>query len=175
MRIIAGTYKSRILKTLKGDTTRPSSDRLKEALFNRIGPYFHGGHFLDVFAGSGAVGLEALSRGMDRVTFVEKDAQAQKVIINNIKTLDVSSQTELIRGDIYHVSMKLKGKYDIIFMDPPYHMQDLKEIVDSLLPYLNVSGQLIIETEKNTVLNIDLKLVDERVYGLAKLSFYEMP
>lgn len=177
MRIIAGRHKGRNLITLKGDTTRPSSDRMKEALFNQLGPFFDSGYFLDCFSGSGAVGLEAISRGMEHATLIEKDAQAFKIIKKNIEVLEVQNQTNLLRGDAKHILMTLKDKYDIIFMDPPYDYKGLESIMEISKNLLKQSGLLIVETHKDTVLSEVSGLIqyDQREYGLAKLHYYRMP
>lgn len=177
MRIIAGKFKSRRLKTLKGDNTRPTSDRTKEALFNAIGPYFDGGSFLDLFAGSGAMGLEAISRGMDYVSFVENNRNAQKIIQNNINELGLNNETEIIRQDALDVIKTLKRKYDIIFMDPPYDYKHIERIIDSISPLLKDDGYLIVETQKDIILEDNynnLKRLSSKTYGFSKIDTYEM-
>lgn len=177
MRIIAGKFKSRHLKTLKGDQTRPSSDRLKEAMFNQLGPYFDKGSFLDIFGGSGAVGLEALSRGFEDVTFIEKNPKAAKIIKENVKTLDVSRQVEVKIGDAKHILKTIEKKYDIIFMDPPYEFNEIDTVVYLASLNLKENGWLIIETYKDIDINVSDNIIkkDTRVYGIAKLHYYQMP
>ena len=176
MRIIAGKFKSRRLKTLKGDQTRPSSDRLKEAMFNQLGPYFEKGTFLDIFGGSGAVGLEALSRGMDKVTFIEKNPKAAKIIKENSKLLDVLEHITLQVGDVKRLLKTINEKYDIIFMDPPYEYQDIDTIVEMASNHLKENGWLIVETYKDVELQVSKDLIqkDVRYYGISKLH-YQMP
>lgn len=177
MRIIAGKFKSRRLKTLKGDQTRPSSDRLKEAMFNQLGPYFEKGTFLDIFGGSGAVGLEALSRGMDKVTFIEKNPKAAKIIKENSKLLDVLEHITLQVGDVKRLLKTINEKYDIIFMDPPYEYQDIDTIVEMASNHLKENGWLIVETYKDVELQVSKDLIqkDVRYYGISKLHYYQMP
>ena len=86
MRVVSGICKGRALKAVPGNTTRPTTDKVKEALFNMIGPYFEGGIGLDLFAGSGGLGIEALSRGLDKVIFIDRDGKAIQTIHENIKT-----------------------------------------------------------------------------------------
>ena len=177
MRIIAGTHKSRKLKTLSGDNTRPSSDRLKEALFNKIGPYFNGETILDIFSGSGAISFEALSRGMSHATCIEKSRKAQRIIIENAKDLKLENKLDCILGDAKGIIGTLKMKYDIIFMDPPYDYQDTQMILEMLHPYLKDAGTIFVETDKFTTLPDKTEhfvKVEEKQYGFAKIHTYEM-
>lgn len=176
MRIVGGVFKSRKLRTLPGDTTRPSSDRLKEALFNIVGPYFQSGSFLDVFAGSGAVGLEAISRGMDKVTFIELDKEAQRVILSNVKDLGVQSQTKLLRSDVLKLVANFEEKFDLIFMDPPYDYPHKEAVILGLEKNLQAGGIMIVETHKDTTLDEsigNLKKTRIKKYGIAIIHIYE--
>lgn len=132
MRIIAGKNRHRNLETLEGLTTRPMMDRMKEAVFSHLGGMFQGGEVLDCFAGSGALSLEALSRGMDYATLIEIDRNAQKVIKNNIASLHEEDQTTLIPLSYEVVLPRLieQGKsYDLIFLDPPFRMAIINDIL----------------------------------------------
>lgn len=126
MRIIAGTYRSIALAALgKGDTAahlRPTTDRVRESLFNVLNGYnvIEGARVLDLFAGTGALGLEALSRGASRVTFVDNGRAAQRLIGQNIVKLRVRDTTELIRRDARHLPGRTGAPFDLVFMDPPY-------------------------------------------------------
>ena len=120
LRIVGGHFRGRILKVPKGQTTRPTSDRLREAFFNSLGPRIEKAHFLDLFAGSGAMALEALSRGARHATLIEQSKEAFRVIKENIKTLGLEGQTTLLFGDAYRHLPKLKGPFDIVYIDPPY-------------------------------------------------------
>jgi 16S rRNA (guanine966-N2)-methyltransferase len=127
MRVIAGTYRSRILKSLKGSALRPTSDRLRETLFNVLGPAVAGARFVDVFAGTGAVGIEALSRGAAEVVFIEKHPPAVALIRKNLESLGVrSGATVLGAGALRGLEMlaaRQKGAgapIDFVFLDPPY-------------------------------------------------------
>ncbi|MBU6080477.1 MULTISPECIES: 16S rRNA (guanine(966)-N(2))-methyltransferase RsmD [Allobacillus] len=123
MRVISGKYKSHPIKTVSNQKTRPTSDKVKEALFHSIGPYFPGGSALDLFAGSGGLGIEALSRGVDHVIFVDKDYQANQLIKENIRQLNLTEQCEIYRTDAFR-AIKAAGKrdkkFDYVFLDPPY-------------------------------------------------------
>jgi 16S rRNA (guanine966-N2)-methyltransferase len=127
MRIIAGKYRSRILKSLKGLALRPTSDRLRETLFNVLGPGVVGSRFLDVFAGTGAVGIEALSRSAADVTFIENYAPAAKLIRQNLDSLKITSGCTILTADALTALQKLAARhtpstppFDFVFVDPPY-------------------------------------------------------
>lgn len=127
MRIIAGTYRSRILKSLKGLALRPTSDRLRETLFNVLGPHVSGARFLDLFAGTGAIGIEALSRGATEVVFIENHLPAAALIRKNLDSLGICSgftvlAVDALRGLAMLASRKKQAEpgFDDIFLDPPY-------------------------------------------------------
>src|SRR5690625_234062 len=126
MRIISGTNRGLKLKAVPGKNTRPTSDKVKESLFNMIGPYFSGGTCLDLFAGSGSLGLEAISRGIEHATFIDKNGLAIKTIHDNIHKLRAEDKTEVIRVDALRGLQLLSEKdiaYSLIFIDPPYEVQ----------------------------------------------------
>lgn len=123
MRVIAGQFKSRRLKTLKGQRTRPTSDRLRETLFNVLGPGVTGGVFADCYAGSGAVGIEALSRGAEWVYFLEDSRPAARVIEQNLSHLGIESGFEILTRDTVAGLRLLRERHarlDLVFLDPPY-------------------------------------------------------
>ncbi|MDP9146522.1 MAG: 16S rRNA (guanine(966)-N(2))-methyltransferase RsmD [Acidobacteriota bacterium] len=127
MRVIAGTYRSRILKSLKGLALRPTSDRLRETLFNILGAGVSGSRFIDVFAGTGAVGIEAISRGATEVAFIENHAPSVALIKQNLSSLNVKSGTKVLCADAIRGLEALGAKvalddtrYDYVFVDPPY-------------------------------------------------------
>jgi 16S rRNA (guanine966-N2)-methyltransferase len=127
MRIIAGQYRSRLLKSLKGDALRPTSDRLRETLFNILGADVGGSHFLDLFAGTGAVGIEALSRGAAEAIFVEKHAPAAKLMRRNLDSLGITSGATILQADALAALQKLAARstnfappMEFVFVDPPY-------------------------------------------------------
>jgi 16S rRNA (guanine966-N2)-methyltransferase len=127
MRVIAGTYRSRILKSLKGLALRPTSDRLRETLLNVLGPVVAGARFVDVFAGSGAVGIEALSRGAAEVVFIENHPPAVALIRKNLESLGVRSGVTVLGADALRGLEMLAAKrkeagaaFDFVFLDPPY-------------------------------------------------------
>jgi 16S rRNA (guanine966-N2)-methyltransferase len=127
MRIIAGKYRSRILKSLKGLALRPTSDRLRETLFNVLGPGVVGSRFVDVFAGTGAVGIEALSRSAAEVIFIENHAPSAKLIRNNLDSLKITTGTAILAVDALRGLEMLAARHtssspsiDYVFLDPPY-------------------------------------------------------
>jgi 16S rRNA (guanine966-N2)-methyltransferase len=126
MRVIAGTYRSRILKSLKGLALRPTSDRLRETLFNVLAPHIAGSRFVDLFAGTGAVGIEALSRGAAEVVFIENHAPAATLIRRNLESLGIHIGVTVLAVDALRgLAMLASGKrpdsgYDCVFLDPPY-------------------------------------------------------
>ncbi len=180
MRIIAGKFRSRIIKTPKSDNTRPTSDKTRESLFNIIGPYFDGGNFLDMFAGSGAVALEAISRGFKQAVCIDKDYEAIKVIKANINDLKVQDEVKVYKGDYRKVLSLLKGsiQFDCIYIDPPYRFQDMQIIMQSMInnDLLSTKALLIVETTKENMLEDrydDIIKIKEHRYGIAKLVFYQ--
>jgi 16S rRNA (guanine966-N2)-methyltransferase len=126
VRVIAGEFRSRRLKSLPGLNTRPTPDRLRETLFNVLAPRVEGCVFLDVYAGTGAVGIEALSRGASRAVFVEKNRAAVEVIRENLASLGLQSRAEVFTGKVATVLERLRA--DIAFLDPPYDLSKEYEV-----------------------------------------------
>jgi 16S rRNA (guanine966-N2)-methyltransferase len=124
MRVIAGRYRSRQLKSLKGLSLRPTSDMLRETLFNILGPRVEGSRFLELFAGTGAVGIEAISRGAALAVFVENHSAAVRLIRENLSSLEITSEARVIPSKVSTAIAKLQNepadKFDFIFFDPPY-------------------------------------------------------
>src|SRR5699024_9088973 len=136
MRVIAGQHKGRKLKTVRSDGTRPTSDKIKEAIFHKLGPFFTGGICLDLFAGSGALGIEALSRGMDRAIFIEKSSQAVRTIRANVEMLKMAQQCEIYRADASKALHKLSegpNTFDLICIDPPYEQDIYQPIINKII------------------------------------------
>ncbi|XJZ28386.1 16S rRNA (guanine(966)-N(2))-methyltransferase RsmD [Bacillota bacterium Lsc_1132] len=150
MRVVSGSCKGRALKAVPGNTTRPTTDKVKEAMFNMIGPYFEGGTALDLFAGSGGLGIEALSRGLDQVIFIDRDAKAIQTIHENIKSCQLENQSEVYRNDAdrsLKAVMKRGIVFDYIFLDPPYKKQQLITVMNKIAEYalLKSGGKIICE------------------------------
>ena len=122
MRVIGGTFRSRILQAPPGASTRPTSDRLRETLFNVLAPRIEGARFLDLYAGSGAVGIEALSRGASEVVFVERAAPALKTMRANLARLAINDGVRIVAGSVaaYLRGSEDDSRFDVVFLDPPY-------------------------------------------------------
>jgi len=130
MRVIAGEHKGRRLKAVPGKGTRPTTDKVKESIFNMIGPYFDGGWALDLYAGTGGLGIEALSRGAERAVFVERDAKAFAAVKQNISMCRLEQSAELYRMEADRAIRTLasrKQPFDLVFLDPPYAHQKIAE------------------------------------------------
>lgn len=123
MRVIAGEFRSRVLKSLPGVDVRPTPDRLREALFSILAPRIEGALFVDLYAGTGAVGIEALSRGAARAVFVENNYDAVAVIRENLKSLGLENRARVWQGRATNVIPKMETA-GIVFLDPPYHLKD---------------------------------------------------
>ena len=132
VKVIAGKYRSRVLTTLEGLNTRPMTSRMKESIFNTIGPYFDNDVVLDLFGGSGALSIEAISRGASFAYINEKAYDALKVIKKNVESIGIQNDVSIMNLD-YKVALKKLSsdnrKFDIIFLDPPYRMNIVEEIV----------------------------------------------
>jgi 16S rRNA (guanine966-N2)-methyltransferase len=150
IRIISGQWKGRKLPVLTAEGLRPTTDRTKETLFNWLMPYIKDRHCLDLFAGSGSLGFEALSRYAGSVVFVEKHKQAAGILRQNLLSLKASSpSTQVILGDAKEVIARLDRKFDLIFLDPPFRQNLLPDIVEKLLLHqvMNAGCLVYIETE----------------------------
>ncbi|HSU32418.1 MAG TPA: 16S rRNA (guanine(966)-N(2))-methyltransferase RsmD [Bryobacteraceae bacterium] len=173
MRIIAGRYRSRKLKSVPGMTVRPTPDRLREAIFSILAPRIEGATFLDAYAGSGAVGIEALSRGAKHVVLIERSGQALEVIRENLATLKAGGEVTVVRGSA--ITVLRKHPADIAFIDPPY--ERVKEYSDSLSILAEMGCPLAIAQHPSRLV-LDEKygrLEKRRVLkqGDNSLSFYE--
>lgn len=171
MRIISGKHGGRILKEFKGCAVRPTSDRAREALFNILGNV-SGLTFLDLFSGTGAIGLESLSRGADPVTMVDVSRESVEIIKSNLSVLKESA--EVVNEDAFSFVKRTNKKFDIIFLDPPYNV-DAQEVIKTVAErkLLNEGGLLIYErAAENKCEFTCLKLTDSRKYGIAAFDFY---
>lgn len=173
MRIIAGKARRLPLRTLPGKDTRPTTDRIKETLFNMISQELDGAYFLDLFAGSGQIGLEAISRGSDYCVFVDHNKKACEVISDNMNFTRLADQCRLMNMDCMSALRQLEGKYrfDLIFMDPPYNHDYEAEIL-SWLSHSNIVKEdalIIVEADEHT----DFSYVTEFGYTILKEKFYK--
>ncbi len=173
MRVIAGEFRSRKLKTLPGMQTRPTPDRLRESLFNVLAPRIADTVFVDAYAGTGAVGIEALSRGASRCVFVEKSRAAVEVIRENLAALGLESRAEVFTGKSTAVLERVQA--DIIFLDPPYESAREYEQAMELLGGRE-SGLVIVQHASRFALRESyggLKRTRALKQGDKSLSFYE--
>ena len=144
VRVIAGTLKGRRLEAPDWPGLRPTSDRLRETLFNILAPRIGGARVLDAYAGTGAVGIEALSRGAAHVTFVEQDRRAQQLIESNLAKCGLSERYAIIRAG-FAAAARGGGEFDIVFLDPPYGPGELATALDAAAPVIGPATVLVIE------------------------------
>jgi 16S rRNA (guanine966-N2)-methyltransferase len=179
MRVIAGKARSMPLRTVKGMDVRPTTDRTKETLFNIIQSYIPGGRFLDLYAGSGSIGIEALSRGAAEAVFVEKARASQNLIEENLEFTRLTDGAKLMRGDVQAVLPRLAGgdKFDIIFMDPPFEHGMEKETLTLLagMDLLAEDGLVVVEARPGTdfsyLSDLGFEVFKERVYSQSEHIF----
>ena len=182
MRIISGTARGTKLYTLEGQTTRPTLDRVKESLFNIIQNEIPNSIFLDLFSGSGAIGLEAASRGAKKAILCDKSKDAIKIINKNIEKTHLSEKVELYNLD-YELLLKtkVKEKLDIVYIDPPYDsdfvIKSIKCIIEQKLT--DEKSVIIIETDDEQRIlkdleNLEIEITDTRKYGRASLIFLQV-
>jgi 16S rRNA (guanine966-N2)-methyltransferase len=173
MRIISGSRKGARIAAPKGVSTRPTGDSVREAAFNLIGPV-DDARVLDLFAGSGALGLEALSRGAASVTFVESDRAACRTIADNLAKLKLTG-ARVTCGDAVWAARRDSGPYDLVFVDPPY--EDWSELEPKLAQHLPrllaPDGLLVVETGQRTEPQLPLPIRTSRRYGSARLTLFE--
>jgi len=183
MRVIAGKYRSRKLHSLKGQALRPTSDRLRETLFNILGPTIEGATFLDLYAGTGAVGIEALSRGAQKAIFIEQHGPAAALIRRNLESLGLAEAAEVYVMDVVRGIERLEARHvhaQLIFLDPPYaaaqeYPRALEFLGNSLL--VAPGGRVIVEHLKRRSLPEQFGALEiSRVVGQgdAGLSFYRL-
>ncbi len=178
MRIVAGKHRSRVLKTLDGINTRPTADKVKEAIFSKIGPYFEKGIILDLFSGSGNIALEAISRGFDKAIMVDKDKRAVEVIKSNITLLKEEEKCEVWLTDYQKAlskSAKQQLKFDLIYLDPPYHLELISELIFKIKEYdlLKDDGLIISESCKEENIEVQQPFFIEKQisYGTIKVTY----
>ena len=181
MRVIAGSAKRLQLKTLEGMDTRPTTDRIKETLFNMISPYIYDCMFLDLFSGSGGIGIEALSRGAKEAVFVEQNPKAMACVKDNLKYTKLDKKAITLTKDVMTALYQLEGEkvFDYIFMDPPYN----QELERRVLEYLSGSGMvyedtvIIVEASKETDFSylpeLGFSIIKEKTYKTNKHVFIE--
>ncbi len=166
MRILAGQYKGRSIKTIATAAYRPTQSRIRKSLFDIFGPLMQLS-FADLFAGSGIIGFEAVSRGAAQVTIVENQYFAVQLLKENVQLFD-NDQLELLPVDVFKF-LRNCNRFDIIFADPPYQYPDIDTLVNLALSKLTKNGRFVLESEKNAILPSGAK---HRFYGDTQLSFW---
>lgn len=183
MRVIAGRARGRPIACPKGRSTRPTSDRVRESLFAIIGERINASKVLDLFAGSGSLGIEALSRGAALCIFVERDRRACRVIMDNLRTLDMQQQAAVVCADAIAAVGKARGAvpehapYDLIFADPPYSLEIAELLISRIdTPRLLAGdGLLVVEHALRADWPVrlgDLEQIRQERYGDSRVSFY---
>ncbi len=172
MRVIAGTAKSLRLKTPEGMDTRPTTDRIKETLFNMLQPYLGGALFVDLFSGSGGIGIEALSRGARHAYFVESDKRALSCILDNLQFTHLADRATVLKTDVFSALYGIHEKEaDIIFMDPPYDCGLERRTLSVLKELSWVTENTLIVME--TSLQSDLSWTEELGFSVEKEKRYK--
>ena len=171
MRVVAGRFRGRRLRAPAGSAIRPTSDRVREAVFQILGP-LDGLSVLDLFAGSGALGIEALSRGAAQATFVDNDARAVAAVRQNLAPLDADSV--VVKRDALDYLGSGGGPFDLVFIDPPYDLAArFAAPLSARLPRIAAKdARLVTESDKRSPLLLSLPLLDERVYGSTRVAFH---
>ncbi|MED4532673.1 16S rRNA (guanine(966)-N(2))-methyltransferase RsmD [Metabacillus fastidiosus] len=180
MRVISGTCKGKQLKSVPGTSTRPTTDKVKEAIFNMVGPYFNGGRALDLFAGSGGLGIEALSRGIDTCIFVDREPKAIQTIHKNIESCHFKENSEVYRNDserALKAIIKRELKFELIFLDPPYKKQKLEQLIDFIAEHdlLAEDGVIVAEYGTEDQLQENIKtytVLKHETYGTTAITIY---
>jgi len=173
VRVIAGEFKGRRLKTPKWEGVRPTSDKLRETLFNILAPRIAGARVLDGYAGTGALGLEALSRGAEHVTFVEKDRRAAALIEENAQMCGVAGRYTIASGDFLAVR-GVAGSFDLILLDPPYDIENVSAVLDRAAGLLAPDGLLVLEraTRQDPEVPLTLQRVRDVRSGDSTLTMF---
>lgn len=183
MRVIAGKAKRIMLKTIDGLDTRPTTDRIKETLFNMVNNRLADCDFLDLFSGSGAIGIEALSRGAASAVFVENNKNAMDCIKHNLKTTNLTNEGQLLMMEAVSAirALEVQGKvFDIIFMDPPYNQLLEKQVLIALKNsgVIYCDTLIIVEASKETsfdyIEETPFQITKEKIYKTNKHVFIEM-
>jgi 16S rRNA (guanine966-N2)-methyltransferase len=171
VRVIAGEFKGRRLHTARGSRTRPTADRVREALFSMLGDV-SGARVLDLYAGSGALGIEALSRGAASAVFVERDQRALAALRRNLDA--VGAEADVRRRDVLRLLESPEGTFDLVFCDPPY--DDAPRVAaplsDGLPAMLEPDARIVTESDKRNPLVLSLPLVVERAYGDTRIAIH---
>lgn len=175
MRITGGALARRTFDAPPGDRTRPTTDRVREAVFSALGSrtLLTGARALDLFAGSGALGLEALSRGAAHVTFVERHAKTLALARANAAALGVADRASFVRANVFAFLRTATGPFDLVLADPPYALARLGELPGALGPLLADGGLLVLEHDARHAFEEDARHLQSRTYGSTVVSLFE--
>jgi 16S rRNA (guanine966-N2)-methyltransferase len=173
VRVVAGEFKGRRLHTPRGSRTRPTADRVREALFSMLGDV-SGARVLDLYAGSGALGIEALSRGAKSALFVERDRQALAALRRNLDA--VGANADVRRQDARSFLARPEGKFDLVFCDPPYDdaPRAAAVLTDALPGIAGENARIVTESDKRNPLLLSLPLLAERAYGDTRIAIHSV-
>jgi 16S rRNA (guanine966-N2)-methyltransferase len=171
LRVVAGAFKGRHLRAPRGTRTRPTADRVREALFSILGDVA-GARVLDLYAGSGALGIEALSRGAASATFVDNDPRALAAIRQNLEA--VGAEAEVRRRDALRFLAAAGGRYDLVLIDPPYDSaaRIAEPLAERLPAVLGEGARVVTESDKRAPLELPLPLLRERTYGDTRIAVH---
>jgi len=175
MRVITGSARGRKLAAPEGLDIRPTTDKVKEAVFSAIQFEIEGAYILDLFAGSGQMGIEALSRGAKRAVFVDNSQRALKCVNENLRTVKFEKYADVINRDSYDYIKHINKKFDIIILDPPYRYNHINNILPFVVEKLNDGGLVICEYESDAEIDIipdGLKLKKTYKYGKISVSIF---
>ena len=176
MRIIAGSARRTQLVAPQGQNTRPTSDMARESLFNIIAPHVPGAHFLDIFCGSGAMGIEALSRGAKTATFIDNAHSAIQAVQTNLAKTKLATQATVLKASATQALSGLNTAFDIIFLDPPYDTNLANQTIALLsgTSLLAPQGILIVESPQELIVPAPFTLTSQRKYGRAHFHFINL-
>lgn len=182
LRVIGGRARGHSLQMVPGSSTRPIGDRVKEALFNILGPAVQGASFLDLFAGTGSVGIEALSRGAAQVVFIENDRLAVRTIRKNLEKTGLEQGARVLQSDAFAYLQSQSGnQFEYVFVAPPQYGElwaRTLQVIDARPEILQPDGWVIVQIDPREQQDLELANLlkfDERTYGNTKLLFYEFP
>ena len=177
MRVVAGAARGRSLRSPEGERTRPTADRVREAVFNALlsrGP-IAGTRVVDLFAGSGALGIEAISRGATDVWFVESDRDAVAVIEDNLDTLGFRDVATVLARPVQDVIDELPDEIDLVFADPPYDFDEWTDLLARLAPLTDADAVVVVESDRSVVVPDGWEKMRERTYGGTVITFTAPP
>lgn len=180
MRVISGDFKGRRLISLNGDSTRPTTDKVKESIFNRIGPYFDNEKVLDLFSGSGSLAIEAISRGCSKAVCIDNNFKAVKIIKENVELVKATDKIDVKKMSAemaINQSSEKKELFDLVFLDPPYRLDVIPRLIELMEEQKIVSSNCIIICETDNSKELPQQIVsffcyNSQNYGNTKVSLY---